>query len=85
MGHESKAAGCSPASASSLMNVAFLKYDGGKSGPVEVVRMKYRSGSGLPAIADGGAGSRTQLEPKLSAAASIHRAERSRACAEQEQ
>lgn len=83
VGHESEAAGCSPASASSLMNVVVLKYSGGKSGPAEVIRMKYRSGSGLPAIANGGAGSRTQLEPKPGAAASVHRAECSRACVEQ--
>lgn len=56
MGHESEAAGRSPASASSLMNVAVLKYGGGKSGPVEVIRMKYHSGSRLPAIAKGGGG-----------------------------
>lgn len=54
MGHDSEAAGRSPASASSLMNVAVLKYGSGKSGPVEVIRMKYHSGSGLPAIANGG-------------------------------
>lgn len=84
MGHESEAAGRSPASASSLMNVAVLKYGGGKSGPVEVIRMKYRPGSGLPAITNGWAGSGTQLEPKQSAAASVHRAEKSRACVEQE-
>lgn len=36
------------------MNVAVLKYGCGKSRAVEVIRMKYRSGSGLPGIGNSG-------------------------------
>lgn len=52
VGHESEAAGSSPASPSSQMNVAVLLHGCRKSRAMEVISVTYFSGSGLPGIAN---------------------------------